>query len=57
MKTVTLGWLRRRVPAPSLAWNSNTYQYYYCPITSMEDGFFVKVKKSCVLREMKEKSD
>lgn len=58
-KTVTLGWLLRQYPVPSLAYSSNKYQYYYCP-TDAENPYncpatIVKIKKDYVIKKNEEK--
>lgn len=59
MKTVTLGWLLRQTPTPSLAWCSNKYQYYYCPTDTNNPynspATIVKIKKDYVVKKNKEK--
>lgn len=59
MKTVTLGWLLRQTPTPSLAWWSNKYQYYYCPTDANNPyncpAITVKIKKDYVVKKNKEK--
>ena len=58
MKTVTLGWLLRKTPTPSLAYSSNKYQYYYCPVLEnrcTDEDKMVKIKKAYVVKYLKEK--
>ena len=59
MKTVTLGWLLRQTPTPSLAYCSNKYQYYYCP-KDPENPYngpmeMVKIKKAYVEKKNRER--
>lgn len=59
MKTVTLGWLLRKTPTPSLAWSSNKYQYYYCPNNADnpfgDGGHMVKIKRDYVIKQNRER--
>lgn len=58
MKTVTLGWLLKQNPVPSLIGSSNKYQYYYCPSDEKNPytapAKIVKIKRAYVISKNKE---
>lgn len=57
MKTVNITWLKNQTPAPSLAYCSEKYQYYFCPthIETPYDGYgkMVKARKKYIINCLK----